>query len=38
MVDVNAGLKFNFGDRAVLRLEGGLHTLIYYGATLGIKF
>lgn len=38
MVDVNAGLKFNFGDRAVLRLEGGLHTMIYYGGSLGIKF
>jgi hypothetical protein len=38
MVDVNAGLRFNFGDRAVLRVEGGLHTLVYYGATLGIMF
>lgn len=38
MVDVNAGLRFNFGDRAVLRVEGGLHTLLYYGASLGIMF
>lgn len=38
MVDLNAGLRFNFGDRAVLRLEGGLHTMLYYGGTLGIMF
>ena len=38
MVDVNAGLRFIFGDRIVLRLEGGLHSLIYGGATLGIMF
>ncbi|MBT3222920.1 MAG: hypothetical protein HN348_27905, partial [Proteobacteria bacterium] len=38
MVDINAGLRFNFGDRAVFRLEGGLHTLVYWGGTLGIMF
>ena len=38
MVDINGALRFNFGDRAVLRIEGGLHTLIYYGATFGIMF
>ncbi|MBN2799635.1 MAG: hypothetical protein JXX28_10855 [Deltaproteobacteria bacterium] len=38
MVDMNAGLRFNFGDRAVLRLEGGMHTMLYYGATMGIMF
>jgi len=38
MVDINAGLRFNFGDRVVLRVEGGLHTLIYLGGTLGIMF
>lgn len=38
MVDINAGLRFNFGDRFVLRFEGGLHTLLYYGATAGIMF
>lgn len=38
MVDVNTGLRFNFGDRAVLRLEGGLHTLLYYGTSLGVMF
>lgn len=38
LVDVNLALRFNFGDRAVLRVEGGLHTVLYYGATLGIMF
>ncbi len=38
MVDINAGLRFNFGDRFVLRFEGGLHTMLYYGATAGIMF
>lgn len=38
MVDINAGLRFTFGDRVVLRLEGGLHSLIYGGATLGVMF
>ena len=38
MVDINASLRFNFVDRVVLRIEGGLHTLVYYGATLGVMF
>jgi hypothetical protein len=38
MIDINAGLRFNFGDRFVLRVEGGLHTMLYYGATAGIMF
>lgn len=38
MVDVNAGLRFNLGDRAVVRLEGGLHTLLYYGTSVGVMF
>ncbi|HHO54725.1 MAG TPA: hypothetical protein ENK18_28605 [Deltaproteobacteria bacterium] len=38
LVDVNAGLRFSFGDRASLRLEGGLHTLLYYGASFGTSF
>lgn len=38
IVDVNAGLAFNFGDRATLRIEGGLHTLLYYGLSLGVIF
>ena len=37
-IDVNLGFKLNFGDRVVMRLEGGLHTLLYAGGTLGFKF
>lgn len=38
MVDFNLGLKLNFGNRVVLRLEGGLHTMLFYGASLGFRF
>ncbi|MEZ4323168.1 MAG: hypothetical protein R3F61_37225 [Myxococcota bacterium] len=38
MVDVNGGMRFTFGDRVVLRVEGGLHTLLYYGASVGLMF
>ncbi len=38
MVDINAGLRFNFGNRVVMRVEGGLHDIIYFGGTLGIMF
>lgn len=38
IVDVNVGIRFNFSDRASLRIEGGLHDLIYGGAALGITF
>lgn len=38
MVDINAGMRFTFGDRLSVRLEGGLHTLVYYGAAVGLAF
>ena len=38
MVDINAGLRFNFGDRVVWRVEGGLHDLLYVGSSLGLMF
>ncbi len=38
IVDLNAGLRFNFADRVVLRVEGGLHTMLYYGASVGLMF
>lgn len=38
VVDVNVGFRFNFSDKASLRVEGGLHDLIYGGAALGITF
>lgn len=38
MLDINFPLRFNFGDRVVIRAETGLHNVIYYGGTLGIMF
>ena len=38
IVDVNAALRWNFGDRFVIRTEGGLHSLAYFGATAGVMF
>jgi hypothetical protein len=38
MVDVNVAARFNFSDRASLRVEGGLHNLLYVGGALGITF
>lgn len=38
MVDINFPIRFNFGDRFVVRLETGLHDVIYYGGTAGIMF
>lgn len=38
MVDINLSLRFNFGNRVVMRAETGLHDVIYYGGTLGIMF
>jgi hypothetical protein len=38
MVDVNAGLRFSFGDRVSWRLEGGLHTLLFYGSSVAVRF
>ena len=38
MVDVNAGLRLNFGDRLTFRFEGGLHSLAYFGMSTGVAF
>ena len=38
LVDVNAGFRFHFGDRLVLRTEGGLHSALYVGASAGVEF
>jgi len=38
VIDVNVGLRFNFGDRFVLRVEGGLHDMLYMGGSLGVMF
>lgn len=36
MVDVNLGTRLNLGNRAALRFEGGLHTFLYLGGSLGV--
>ncbi len=38
IVDFNLGLRLNFARRFILRLEGGLHTMLYYGAAAGFQF
>lgn len=38
VVDINAGIKFHINDRANIRLEGGLHNLLYGGGAVGIVF
>ena len=38
ILDVNVAAKFNINNRFTIRLEGGVHDLIYGGATLGIRF
>ena len=38
-LDVNLGPRFNIGDRATIRLEGGVHAFLPYGGgTVGIVF
>ncbi len=36
--DSNLALRFSFGDRVVMRVEIGLHDVVYDGGTLGIMF
>lgn len=38
MVDINTGLRFNIADRLAFRFEGGLHSVMYYGASAGVMF
>jgi len=38
IVDISYSLKLNFADRANLRLDAGLHNLIYVGGALGGVF
>jgi len=37
-VDLTAAIKFNFGDYAHIRFEGGLHNLLFYGTSVGVNF
>jgi hypothetical protein len=38
MVDVNVGLRLDLGSRVLWQVEGGLHTLLYYGTSLAVAF
>lgn len=38
IVDINLGVRFNISDRASIRLEGGLHDMLYGGTAVGIVF
>jgi hypothetical protein len=38
MVDIFAAMRFSIAENASIRLEGGLHNLIYGGLTAGIVF
>ena len=38
VVDVNVGIRFQLARRVVIRLEGGLHSAVYYGLTAGYMF
>lgn len=38
MLDVTLGLQLNFADRAHIRLEGGIHDMLFYGVSGGGRF
>ncbi len=38
IVDLNISVRFNFNDRANMRLEGGFHDMFYFGGATGIVF
>jgi len=38
VVDMSASLKINFADRAHIRLEGGLHDMLFVGTSVGAVF
>ncbi len=38
LVDLNAGVRFIIAEKATVRLEGGLHTMLYAGMSTGILF
>jgi hypothetical protein len=38
VVDLNLGVRFNFSDRANLRLETGFHDMLYAGIASGVVF
>ncbi len=38
MIDISGGVRFNLGDQGNIRIEGGLHDMIYVGAAAGVSF
>jgi len=38
LVDINAGLRFLIAEKANVRLEGGVHDMLYLGGAAGIMF
>jgi hypothetical protein len=38
IIDAIAALRLELGQRASIRLEGGLHTVVFYGASAGVVF
>ncbi|MEZ4241347.1 MAG: hypothetical protein R3F59_35365 [Myxococcota bacterium] len=36
LVDVNVALRADLGSRVLWQVEGGLHTMLYYGTTLSV--
>lgn len=38
MVDINVAVRADFGSRVLWQLEGGLHTMLYYGTSLAVVF
>ena len=38
MIDLSLGFRVNFADRANIRIEGGIHDMIYFGSAIGGVF
>lgn len=38
MIDIQAAIRFNIMDRTALRIEGGLHNLLYWGGGFDVAF
>jgi hypothetical protein len=38
VIDMFASIKINFADRAHLRLEGGIHDMLFLGTAVGVVF
>ena len=38
LLDINASLQFQIASRANLRLDAGLHTMLFWGASFGLLF